>query len=791
MRDADDESRLGADASNDTCASDRIHEWRGFVNRWFFYLGAFPHLTVSIARKHGTVGVARAANEFNPAGHDYLLRTGDWEPAVHNSLVIREIVDHLPDDESHFGGMTRDAAVVFGARDPSTYLWETSAGRRHDWHDVMLCISPDGAFAVFERPEFEDNPHSIYVVELETDRVVKELHDVKPLVYWDDCNLQSTVTMQMTPDASTLVFIEGHDSGDQLTSFRIWYPWNDDDFRFEIDDLSPQRVCLAPSGTVAAVSGDQDGNELERFFDLIGRKPIRIADVSADEKAGMRLARNLQKPLCSIDGRITVGQDPARYDLPESERLNCVKILVDGDRDREPLRSFGTERPFGSILGLSADGRLAFADTPRGFAMLDLAEGVWSEPLTDDGGELADTGDPGVHKADSPMPATEQEAVLLEMGVADVVRGVAADGSVVPAIEAEFADLRWELDAEDSESDFPTVYRFHPVLYRQDDHQVLCQFPQVSSGFSSGIASPDATRWCFDASGESGQEPIQWVVDVLTGITSTLHGSGKPITWTRDGRVLITSGPDAGIRLWNCGADEWIDDPALSRLRIEGDSVALSPDGRRLASCRGWGSPTEIVAITKGARRSKYAETKLSDVTWAQSYNGRFSANGRYLITTYQMSDGSTGGHFLWDVQTGQCLDLIADDCDIEGVRAAAPEPIIPWVTGVRIFRPESAPALDNLHEPLYPDGRIPGRFDEEITYRCRHCSRWSPLPDGTLVSIRKIHERAQLSSEDSPVLKLRDGAWSGSGLSVECPHCHQTQKSTPFVVDRQAELGD
>ena len=185
------------------------------------------------------------------------------------------------------------------------------------------------------------------------------------------------------------------------------------------------------------------------------------------------------------------------------------------------------------------------------------------------------------------------------------------------------------------------------------------------------------------------------------------------------------------------------------------------------------------------------AVTRFPDVMWAGAHDLKFSADGQYLVTTYQMYDGSTGGHFLWDVQTGECLDLIGDDCDIEGVRVSAPEPVIPWVTGVRIFRPESTPALEDLHEPLYPNGRIPGRFDEEITFRCQHCGRRSPLPADTQDCIRSIHRTARLSDEDSPVLKLPDAAWQDPGLSLECPNCHQPHKSTPFVVDRQRELSD
>ncbi|MGZ0174897.1 MAG: hypothetical protein ACKVHE_35820 [Planctomycetales bacterium] len=113
----------------------------------------------------------------------------------------------------------------------------------------------------------------------------------------------------------------------------------------------------------------------------------------------------------------------------------------------------------------------------------------------------------------------------------------------------------------------------------------------------------------------------------------------------------------------------------------------------------------------------------------------------------------------------------------------------MPWVTGIRIFRPEIGSPIGNLTEPLYPDGHIPGRFDDDITFRCRRCQQWSPLTASIQSAIASIHKAARLSKEDSPVLHLPTGAWDReSQLKFECPQCHQPHKSTPFVVDRRSE---
>ena len=780
MREADYQSRSESCVSTVSSDSDRILEWRGFVNRWFHYLDDFPHLTASIARKHGTIGVALAGRESSDGGPDYLRRTGSWEPAARNTLLIREIVDRLPDAGFCSGGMTRDAAVVFGARDPDTSVWETESGKRHTF-DNMLCISADGACGVFDTWAYSDDPRSIYVVAFETDRVVAERDGVRPLVYWEDSNLHWTLTMQMTPDASTLVFIDGHDSDDPLTSFCVWSLWNDEVFRFVIDDLSPWRVYLAPSGTVAAVLSVQDGSALWRFFDLVDRTVISdipgsdvVEFLNEQWYAGeLRLAQKLQKPLGSIDGRFTVRQDPddSSGQVPGTERLNRVEILVDG----KPVRSFGAKRPFRSILGLSAEGRLAFADTPAGFAVLDLAEGIWNEPLTDeddirepiepDGSELQNDADPL-------KPATEQEAVLLEMGIAAYHRSESVY-ELDKLLDSDEPDESVKLTGKDVRQPKSSV-----GLQRQFDNQTLYEFPhECWTPKSTPKSTPDGTRW---STGESDCG----VIDIVTGKTSTLPDSGKPVAWTHDGRVLITIGPDADIRFWNSLASAWIDGRAISKLVISGDSVSLSPDGRRVAWGGGFSVPT-VLTINTGA------VTRHCDLKWVWANDPRFSADGLHIVTTYQYLDLAVGGQFLWDVQTGECLDLICYYGDTEEVRVSAPEPVIPWVTGVRIFRPESTPALEDLHEPLYPNGRIPGRFDEEITFRCQHCGRRSPLPADTQDCIRSIHRTARLSDEDSPVLKLPDAAWQDPGLSLECPNCHQPHKSTPFVVDRQRELSD
>lgn len=335
------------------------------------------------------------------------------------------------------------------------------------------------------------------------------------------------------------------------------------------------------------------------------------------------------------------------------------------------------------------------------------------------------------------------------------------------------------------------------ILRRQSDGQSLYRFSEDSC---LAITTLDGTLWSLAEDFESGpavaeRDLRKCILDMTTGKSVNLPGTARALAWTNDAMLLIASEPRTGLRLWDNARSAWHDSAVataevsgIGHDRTQGHAfeipigplVRISPDGRRIAWCQDLGTPN-VLNLRTGTM------TEFPDVLWTTSSDIEFSVDGRYVISTHFPNDGPERGQFLWDVQTGECLDLIGDDCFVEVCEG---ESLIPWVTGIRVFRPDIEPTIHDLAEPLFPNGRISGRFDSEITFRCRHCHRWSALPSSVLDTIESIHKTARLTHEDSPVLELPDNAWDCvPALLFECPTCDQQQKSTPFVVDRRSAL--
>jgi hypothetical protein len=818
MRSADYASHSETPEPGESAAFDRLSEYRAFVNRYFHFIEAFPHLTFSIARKHGTTAVATAAKKDGGA-IDLLQREQAWQPPAYNSLVVHEIVEpKIPYDGCGFhGGMTRDAALVFGSMaEDETWLWDTESARRSQaslGHAISCTV--DGKYAVHGWPRIE-------LVALPDGKVISELSGYTPLVYWLDDVTQTLLTAQMTPDASVVAFVDRDHPDDTDARFVVWNPFDGDEcvYSFCLEELSPQRVILAPSGTTAVVLClNSENEELRLVFDLVTRALVaelahgKLREVLDEERVEeLILAQALQTPLSSIDGRISVRQDPCdAWRHPESERLNRVELLV----ENKLVRDVCLGRPIHRILALSADGRLALAESSSFLALVDLAEGAWTNLPTGDPDPAKD-GDS--HSNDNTneagQPSTDEEATIVEMGFTACAWAKGEDESLME-FHPGFDEPEGLFDLQSPE--------FYSGFRRSSDGQVGCTFPWLCES----LTTLDGTYWAlhevdaprniwgrltryfrgleFDDTArdvliptEDDRPKHRGILDVTTGHFSPWYDSAEAIAWTRDGRLLITFSEDAGLQFRDCTATVLSSFLPASESRYErvsppgrphsstfipiGPVIQLSPDGRRVAWTKSYEAPCVV-----GLNATSQGMTLFPDVVWNESRAVSFSLDGCYIVSTFCEDEGPAGEpKFLWDVETGECLDLIADECAVEITTSQ----MTPWVTGLRVFRPEMTPTTGNLAEPLYQDGRIPGRFDDDITFRCRWCGHWSPLPNYVQGVIRSIHKKVRLSEEDSPVLKLPDDAWDTEpDLAFACPQCCRPLKSTPFVVDRLRAL--
>lgn len=817
MRETDYVSRSSSQTSRKPSSFDQLSEYRAFVSRYFHYIDAFSHLTVSIARKHATSAIVAAAHQINDDTADLLHRAESRQSRPYSSLIIHEIAQPgLPDDGSGAsGGMNRDASLVLGAMcSHDTHFWDGTTGRRCEVNAQnadVCCISVDSRFGVFSQIKHENQESTIQLVSLRDGRILAELTGHRPLVFWPDDDILAPLTAQMTPDASLVAFLDADDSEDRQAQLIIWHPFDaEGEVRsFPLNGLLPQRVLLAPSGTAALVCFLNDDEELVgRIFDLIRNTFTEIVpwdeipDLLGDSRPEFRLANGLQRPLSSIDGRIAIRQGRSNtWSIPESEWINDVDVLVDG----KLVRSFGNERPFNRVLGLSADGRLAVVNTSTFLAVLDLAEGVWREPSSSQSNESVDSNVQADSQSQPPASIEEHTVELMDLRVDRWIK--------ISEQEIRITGIGYYRERDED----PEEPEFQCGIRRTRDGQVVCTFPFVCDA----VASLDGTRWALKKSEEpkdldsiicrierrregglsDDKETREdddrcGILDVTSGRYIDLSDSTTPIGWTRDGRSLCTWSEETGLQLRDGASGEILNRefPIPDHAGFQkhdrnvryssmpfGPHLEMSPDGRRIAWTNWWDGPPTIVAL------NSCEITPFADVIWAKSQQVSFAPDARNVKSEFAMIEGPSVGSFLWDVRTGECLDLIGEDCAVE---ICVPETMIPWVTSVRIFRPHLPMGTGRLADPLCTDCRIPGRFDDELTFRCPICNHWSPLPGQVQDAIRSIHRTARLTEADSPVLKLPDAAWdSEDALFFSCPRCSESLKSTPFVVDHRETL--
>jgi WD40 repeat protein len=95
------------------------------------------------------------------------------------------------------------------------------------------------------------------------------------------------------------------------------------------------------------------------------------------------------------------------------------------------------------------------------------------------------------------------------------------------------------------------------------------------------------------------------------------------LTFSPDGKILVTAGSDHAVRLWNVGTRQQIGEPIIASAS-DGNTVAFSPDGRILAT----GSYDKSVKLWDVGTRRQVGRTLTSDAMFPDLV---FSPDGKTL----------------------------------------------------------------------------------------------------------------------------------------------------------------
>lgn len=141
--------------------------------------------------------------------------------------------------------------------------------------------------------------------------------------------------------------------------------------------------------------------------------------------------------------------------------------------------------------------------------------------------------------------------------------------------------------------------------------------------------------------------------DLRTGAVKRIpSGRAKDInamSWSHDGRLLVTSTPDSTVQLWSVGTS--LEELATGKLvqqfknvNASASELLFSPDNKYFI-LRGFDSTIRVRETAGNRLLHTFKETSLG------FYTSRFTADGKYLVT--QSFDNRLK---VWDMQTGTCI---------------------------------------------------------------------------------------------------------------------------------------
>ncbi|NEQ95271.1 MAG: AAA family ATPase [Cyanothece sp. SIO2G6] len=198
-------------------------------------------------------------------------------------------------------------------------------------------------------------------------------------------------------------------------------------------------------------------------------------------------------------------------------------------------------------------------------------------------------------------------------------------------------------------------------LWRRDTGERHTQLDTGNYWVRSLTFSPDS-RWLVSAG--TTNDLLLWDLKTLSrrqisreNVTQTLTGH-TDLTWAAifspDGYWLASCSNDATVRLWDWQAG--VCHHILQGHRGPVESIVLSPSGDWLASAGGDGVIRLWTVPSGGAMAQRHSESSIAQLHGHTDQIGRLavSADGRWLASS---SNDQTVR--IWDVQTGQCIQVL------------------------------------------------------------------------------------------------------------------------------------
>jgi WD40 repeat protein len=616
---------------------------------------------------------------YTPDGKSLVTVNGN--DAVHVwDVATGRIVRTIGSPESQF----REIAIAADGEAMATIeevpgrlrLWDLASGReRRRWHGTReanyhrLTFSPDGKTVAAATTWYNEVFIHLWDTTAPTERR-RRIEGSRPAL-WD---------IAFSPDGMTLA-TASHDPSERAGADR-------DTGSIQLRDIASARELLRfpiEGFGVRSVAFTRDG---KRLFAGVTDRTIRVYDLATGRETSTRLGQEH-----AIPPRVKGGAIPL-----VREEINCLEFSPDGSILASTTLSTASAGP-------GALAEIHLWDVVRGTELRRIpAHGQWISSLSfaPDGKTIASTGaEPVIRLWDVATGRAVSPQAGHRSGVHRLIISP-ADGTLFTSAYSDGTIRRWDLSTGRElglVADFPGVISGLSMspdgqtlvvgdimsrrlfLWSVAERREIRRFPRVAVAEQNYVNSA-----AFSADGKLVAAELR-VWDVASGrVLATFRdqqaandftASSIPIFPTPDGRQVITVEKE-GIRIWEISSGKEV--RWAVRSKIHNEAVALSPDGRLLATggvvVRG--EERRAVQFDPAIRIWELAsgkEVATLEGHEESTHGLAFSPDGKLLASCSGSSQTINDQTVrVWDLTTGRELRRFEGHCGAVNAVAFAPD---------------------------------------------------------------------------------------------------------------------